>query len=440
MLTGKKRRTDQVVHDRAIPPEVWRFISAVVVVTVAIGVVLYVLISQEATVEAERSAQEVARVQGLGVVEPVLTDGILSSDLATLDTIDRVVRNRVLDARTVRVKIWNSSGRILYSDEGRLVGKSFALGDDEENVLRQDLVDSSLSDLSKPENQYERSFGKLLEVYLPLRTPTGQKVLFETYQEFASVQAQQRQVMLEVGPVLAAGLLMLLILELPLAWSMARGLRKAAREREMLLRRAVDASEGERRRIARDLHDGVVQRLAGTSMSLSAAALGGNGEQHRADVLNESASAVREAIRELRSLIVKIAPSGLNGDNLPDALSDLAEPLRALGVEVPLNAEPCRLDSDRAQLVFRVAQEALRNVARHAQAKHVTVEVRSDGAGCRLTVSDDGKGFDPELGDISQRQGHLGLKLLQTLAEDGNARLRVTSAPGKGSSIEMKLP
>lgn len=438
-MTGKSSGGEQSPRDPPIPAEVWRFVAAVVVVTVAIGVVLFILISQEAIVQAERSSQEVARVQGLGVVEPVLTDGLLSSDPAAVGAIDKVIRSRVLDARTVRVKIWDSSGKILYSDEARLIGQAFPLGTDEQGVLRYDLVDSSVSDLSRPENRFERSFGKLLEVYLPLRTPTGQKVLFETYQEFASVEAQQRQVMLQVGPVLAAGLLLLLILEVPLAWSMARGLRKAAREREMLLRRAVDASEGERRRIARDLHDGVVQRLAGTSMSLAAAGLAGDREGPRGGVLQESALAIREAIRELRSLIVKIAPSGLTGDNLADALSDLAEPLKAAGVNVEVNATPCRLDTDRAQLVFRVAQEALRNVARHASAHRVAVDLHSTDTGCTLTVVDDGKGFNLQPAVATSREGHLGLSLLSTLAEDGNAELRVVSAPGKGTRVEMTV-
>jgi two-component system NarL family sensor kinase len=424
------------------PGILWRFVAAVVLVTAAIGVALYYLISQEAIAEAQRSAQDVARVQGLGVVEPALTDGILSGDAAAIAGIDRIVVGRVLDSRTVRVKIWNSSGTILYSDEPRLIGRTFSLGEDEQAVLRADIVDSSVSDLSRPENQYERSFGKLLEVYLPLRTPSGQKVLFETYQEFASVEAQQRRITIEFGQVLGAGLLVLLILQLPLAWSMARGLQHAAREREMLLRRAVEASEGERRRIARDLHDGVVQRLAGTSMSLAAAALESDANHGTAvtRVLKESAIGIREAIRELRSLIVKIAPSGLSAGNLGEALGDLAEPLRERGTEVEVVIEKCSLDDGRARLVFRVAQEALRNVARHARAHHVRLELRPNGSGCLLSVADDGVGFDPAAFRRAHRDGHMGLPLLQSLAEDGGAELRVNSAPGEGSRIEMRVP
>ena len=90
--------------------------------------------------------------------------------------------------------------------------------------------------------------------------------------------------------------------------------------------------------------------------------------------------------------------------------------------------------------MFRVSQEALRNVTRHSQAKHVTVEVATLGTERTLTVSDDGRGFDPDALADRQRQGHMGLTLLKSLAEDGGARLRVVSSPGGGSRVEMTLP
>jgi signal transduction histidine kinase len=434
------------LRGRLIPTEVLRFVIAVLVVTAVIGVAVFVLISQEASAEAQRSAQEIARVQGVGVVEPALLDGLRTGDPSAVAAIDRVVRGRVLDARTVRVKIWDASGRILYSDQTQLIGQSFPLGADEREALRANLVASSVSDLTRPENQYERKFGKLLEVYLPIRMPSGDKVLFETYQEFASVEAQQQRIILQFGPVLGGALLLLLLLEVPLAWSMARNLQRAGVERETLLSHAVSASEGERRRIARDLHDGVVQRLAGTSMSLAAAGMemerhpNGSSSAPIAETLRDKAAEIREAIRELRSLIVKIAPTGLTGDNLHEALADLAEPLRAAGIDVQVDAAQCELQDGQALLIFRVAQEALRNVARHSRAKHVKIEVRKAAAGCTLAVSDDGKGFDPALAGSSARGGHVGLALLQSLADDGGGRLRIVSTPGQGSRVEMSVP
>ncbi len=430
---------------RRVPREVVRFVAVVVVVASIIGAGGYLVLSQEATAEAQRSAEEIARVQGLGVVQPVLTDRLLQSDPASLAEMDRVVRSRVLDARTVRVKIWDSSGRIVYSDESRLIGQTFPLGSNEKSALQSNLVDSDVSDLSRPENRFERPFGQLLEVYLPLQTPSGNKVLFETYQEFASVQAQQSRMMLEFGPVLVIGLLLLLVLEVPLAWSMARRLEAAGVEREALLTRAVEASETERRKIASDLHDGVVQRLVGTGMSLGAASrkvdqgTAGKTDPSIGKVLQQGAGELREAVRELRTLIVKIAPTGLSGETLADALTDLVEPMRANGIESEVRFDECRLDPAEAKLMFRVAQEALRNVARHSGARHVKVEVATSATGRTLTVSDDGRGFDPGALADSQREGHMGLTLLKSLAEDGGAQLRVVSSMGNGTRVEMTL-
>ncbi len=441
-------RTDGRVAVRSprVPKEVLRFVAVVVVAAAIIGAGGFFVLSQEATAEAQRSAEEIARVQGLGVVQPLLTDQVLQGDSASLAAMDRAVRSRVLDARTVRVKIWDSSGRIVYSDESRLIGETFALGLGDQQALLSNLVDSSVSDLSRPENRFERHFGQLLEVYLPLQTPSGTKVLFETYQEFASVQAQQSRMLLEFGPVLGLGLLLLLVLEVPLAWSMARRLEVAGVEREALLSRAVEASETERRKIASDLHDGVVQRLVGTGMSLGAAAekVNARGPDNTdpsvVKTLLQGAGELREAVRELRTLIVKIAPTDLSGETLADALGDLVEPMRAGGVGADVFFDECRLSPSEAKLMFRVAQEALRNVARHSYAKHVRVAVTTSPTGRTLTVADDGKGFDPgSLGDRG-RSGHMGLTLLKSLAEDGGAKLRVVSTPGNGCSVEMTLP
>jgi two-component system NarL family sensor kinase len=417
-----------------------------VVVASIIGLGVFVVLSQEAIADAQRGAEEIARVQGLGIVQPSLTDALLQGDPASLADMDRVVRSHVLDARTVRVKIWDPSGRIVYSDESRLNGQTFPLGSDEQDSLRSNRVDSYLSDLSRPENLYERPFGQLLEVYMPLQTRSGNKVLFETYQEFASLQAQRNRLMLAFGPVLIVGLVLLLVLEVPLAWSMARRLEVAGVEREALLTRAVEASETERHKIASDLHDGVVQRLVGTGMSLGAASQkvdqsrDGKTDPQIAKALQQGAGELREAVRELRTLIVKIAPTGLSGETLAAALSDLVEPMRTGGIEAAVQLDDCRLNPAEAKLMFRVAQEALRNVARHSGAKHVTVEVATLATGRTLTVSDDGQGFDPTALSESQRQGHMGLTLLKTLAEDGGAQLRVVSSPGNGSQVEMRLP
>src|SRR5665213_1782611 len=139
--------------------------------------------------EAIRSAQELTQLAGQGIVRPNITAGLLSGNPRELARMDRIVRAFVLRDATVRVKIWTSQGRIVYSDEPRLIGSTYPLRQDELTALRTGIVDAEISDLTRAENRFERPQKKLLEVYLPLRTPGGQKVLYEEYLRFSSVAA-----------------------------------------------------------------------------------------------------------------------------------------------------------------------------------------------------------------------------------------------------------
>src|SRR5262249_32213569 len=176
----------------------------------------------------------------------------------------------------------------------------------------------------------------------------------------------------------------------PLAFGLARRIREGQHDREQLLRRAIDASEIERRRIAQDLHDGAVQNLAGVSYTLAAAA-------DRAPVpgdetVRTAARATRETIRELRSLLVEIYPPDLHRVGLEGALEDLTAASRHRGIETNLDVQPeLRLPPDVEALFFRVAQEALRNALAHADPLRVRVH-RDDGQAV-LLVEDDGRGF-----------------------------------------------
>src|SRR5205807_4874755 len=100
----------------------------------------------------------------------------------------------VLSPDVVRVKIWTPAGRILYSDEPRLIGDVFPLEPEERDAIRAGKVAAAVSDLSKPENRFERSHGKLLEVYLPVHAADGQPLLYENYLRFSSIAANSRRV------------------------------------------------------------------------------------------------------------------------------------------------------------------------------------------------------------------------------------------------------
>jgi signal transduction histidine kinase len=220
------------------------------------------------------------------------------------------------------------------------------------------------------------------------------------------------------------------------------------REREALLQRAVEASETERRRIARDLHDGVVQNLSGMAFALTAAAtrLKGNTDnsesgQELVELLDHSADETRHAMKDLRTLIIEIAPPTLRREGLHAALLEIMRTLEQAGtktkLELPSNM---RLRQDRASLIFRVAQEVLRNVAAHAEARHVSVVLREeDGMGV-LRIEDDGKGFTAQ--DVARRraEGHVGTNAIVELAEEAGGSLDIASQPGRGTQVVLRLP
>ena len=390
--------------------------------------------------EALRDARQFATLAGQGIVEPTVAPGLLRGRPEAIAAVDRIVQERVLGERVVRVKLWARDGRIVYSDEPRLIGTRFPLDAEKLDVLRTGATKASLSDLSGPENRYEREQGDLYEVYLPIRAPDGTPLLFETYQRRSAVASTGRRIWMPFAALLLGSLLLLWLVQVPLAWRLGRRLQRTQAEREALLVRAVEASDDERRRIAADLHDGPVQDLAGISYSLSAAAQTEESPATRS-TLEQAAAGTRDAMRRLRSLLVEIHPPNLRASGLEAALADLLAPLQARGVETELRVDaPLGLDEEAERIVYRAAAEALRNVARHAGANRIAVSVERDEIRVRLVVADDGAGFRPEDRERRREEGHVGLSLLEELAARAGGRLDVRSAPGEGTTFELELP
>jgi two-component system NarL family sensor kinase len=379
------------------------------------------------------------------LVEPALTDAVLDGDAGALDALDRVVDQARRDAALVRVKIWDPSGRIVYSDEPRLIDTSFGLGQDEREALRTGETAAEISDLTEPENRYERAQGVLLEVYRRISTPAGRPLLFETYLRYDDATARQRQILLTFAPISVTALLLLLLVQLPLGDRMVRQLREGEAERLGLQARTADASTDERRRIAGSLHDGIVQDLAAASYVLSGASdqlAGGSVPADKAATIRTGVraaeGAVRGSVAALRSLLIEIYPPHLAQSGLPSALRGLAHRLQPRGVTVRVDV-PDEVDvaPETAALLFRVAQESLINVGRHARAHEVTLALRRRDHSVLLEVEDDGVGFDQADGAGT---GHFGLRVLADLAEEAGATLDVATAPGCGTALRLEVP
>ena len=219
-----------------------------------------------------------------------------------------------------------------------------------------------------------------------------------------------------------------------LLWALTRRVTRAAAEREHLLVEAATASGRERRRIARDLHDGVVQDLAGSAFAISA--LARHSVEPQRTVLDSAGQSLRQSLRSLRSLLVELHPPNLTEATLPAALEDLCAPAAASGVEVTVAVEPLGPVTDReASVVWRVSQEAVRNSLRHAQARSLTVSLARRRGALVLEVSDDGQGFDASTVPATE---HYGLRGLESLVHDAGGSLALRTRPGAGTTVRLE--
>jgi two-component system, NarL family, sensor kinase len=413
-----------------------RYLVSGLAAVVLVGLLGVWLARRAGEAEAIRDAKDQTQLFAHGSVEPAIGAGFLKGDPRALDAVDRIVEEGVVnDEGVVRVKIWDRSGRIVYSDQPSLIGSRYHLGPEDLAEFKGAKAHAEVSDLSKPENRYERQYGKLLEVYLPIEAPGGLPLRYEAYYRSSFISARGRRIFGEFAPLMLGGLLLLALIQLPLAWWLARRVQRGQDERERLLRRAIEASDVERRRIARDLHDGVVQDLAAVSFSLSAAAEGAP-PPYDAE-LREAAAETRHGIGQLRTLLVEIYPPELHRAGLEAALTDVLASASARGLETALEVDPdAALGRDTEALFFRVAQEAIRNSVKHAGAKHVRVSVQAEDGRARLEVDDDGRGFDPA---TAGGDGHFGLRAVEELVRESGGRLEVDSAPGEGARVWVEV-
>jgi nitrate/nitrite-specific signal transduction histidine kinase len=197
------------------------------------------------------------------------------------------------------------------------------------------------------------------------------------------------------------------------------------------------AAAAERNRLARDLHDAVSQTLF--SVSLIAEVLPRiytRDPVQGAQRLDELRQLTRGALAEMRSLLLELRPMALAEANLSDLLRQLGEAVTGrAGIPVEVRAEDAgRLPTDVSVALYRIAQEALNNVARHSGATTATVTLSpldEPGEGLRLEIRDDGAGFDP----AGLEAGRLGLGIMRERAEAIGATLTVSSAPGRGTTV-----
>jgi signal transduction histidine kinase len=212
------------------------------------------------------------------------------------------------------------------------------------------------------------------------------------------------------------------------------GLEHARRE---TLRRVVDAQERERRRIARELHDDTGQSLTSVLIGLRLAEESEDMAQAR-QTLADLRETVTAAIRDLRALAVELRPTALDDFGLEPALERLADTFggrTGLNIELHVTGLERRLGEHLETALYRVVQEGLTNIAKHAGATRVEIDVQGHDHSVGMTIEDDGRGFvvsGPALG--------LGLVSMRERAELLGGSLSVQSTPGQGTTLSVEVP
>ena len=392
--------------------------------------------------QATREARQTTWLIGVGIVEPALTPALMQGDPAALDELHELIATRVLNSSLLRVKIWAADGTVLYSNDSRLIGEQFSFDEVELAILRDGGTNAGISDLSAPENSLENTAISQLEVYTRINGPNGEPVLFEAYFKSSTVEQAARRAWRTFAPISLSALVALQLAQVPVVWHLARRLRREQAEREQLLRQAIEASANERRRIAADLHDGVVQDLSGVSFILSAVGRAVDLPPRLQPQMNEAAEHIRASVQGMRSLLVDLYPPNLTDEGLESALGSLVARLSGQGLaaslRMDLSAKP--LDDEVTALLYRSAQEAIRNVTKHARATSVTVSVRLEHSRAVLTVEDDGVGFDPSDLLEPRSDGHVGMRVLADLITECGGDVHVESDRGRGTRVIIEVP
>jgi signal transduction histidine kinase len=433
------------------------------VALVAVGALAAIICVQVVQDQALRRAEQNGASIARRVVAPMVTPAVEDGDTDALIALNTQVRYRMSGDMIQRIKVWSPDGLILYCDDPRQMGLTFPLDEDDLDALTSGGVDSDISDLDKSENAYDRGFGESLEVYAGVRDTSGNPILVETYFAANRLHADETALIRRIVPVVLAAVVVLGLLLVPLAFTLARRVSRYERERQSMIRLAVEASSAERRRVAGELHDGVIQDLAGVGYALSSidsqlVTLGRtNGERTVGErtaggpepgppvevmlsTLHTAQRLVHDDLLALRELTGLQYAADSPAVDPEAALRVVADHVAAEGtpVEMVVGPLPGLPPAHRAALI-RIGREAMRNAAKHAPGSHVLLTLDVSGGNVVLTVVDDGPGFDPH-NAVGPVEGHIGLALLADAAEGAGGRLGVRSRPGQGTTIRASIP
>jgi len=391
-------------------------------------------------------------------------------DVEQRSSLDALLAETPLGQRIVAFKIWDRSGRILYSTDAATIGRTFPIGEGLAAALAGN-VHSEISDLSQGENVFEnRKWTHLIETYCPVHADKMGTIIAvaEFYQTTDELDREIRAAQLHSWLVVAATMLGMYLLIFGLV---RRGSQTIDAQRRQLndkvtelsalavqnarlhnnVRRAAARTTAlnERflRRISADLHDGPGQDLSFALMRLEAIAdicsncpPRGNGQHSPGDNFREARAALQSALTDLRSISLGLQLPEIDrlrsNEIAARAVRDFEE---KTGAKVTLTTSEDQTETSWSVKItlYRLIQESLANGFRHGGGCDLRVDVANVDARLILTVSDRGVGFDPRKANTKE---HLGLQGMRERVEILGGSFLLETAPGRGTVIRVSLP
>jgi two-component system, NarL family, sensor kinase len=220
----------------------------------------------------------------------------------------------------------------------------------------------------------------------------------------------------------------------------ARLQQEIMKQQDMATKAVIEAEENERKRIASDLHDGVGQMMSAAKMNLSAIETDlVFKEAAQQSAFNRVVDLIDESCREVRAVSHNMMPNALLKSGLASAVREFIEKIDSRVMKINLHSEGLdeRLDNNVETVLYRVVQECVNNVIKHAAANHLDISLVKDADGISATIEDNGKGFDAT--DKSKFNG-LGLKNIQTRIAYLKGTVDFDSAPGRGTLVAIHVP
>lgn len=388
----------------------------------------------EELAEATRSGNMLVRTVLAGSIQAFVDgDGQAGSAL------DEAVRLRRSSGSAVYLMIRTGDGRVIYPADREATGQLKSPGTatpPSETTAAVVAADEARSEIGAVAS------GRMVRVDVPVRLSDGTTAMVFVYSTDDQLRISEEALSVKLVVLSTGAVSLLLLLNLPVSIGLLHRVGKAHREHVRMLFNEVAAVDRERRNVARDLHDGVIQDLAGARYALDALKdeFQSEADEPAQRMLDLSHDAVRRSMQALRTLIIDVAPPDLASDGLPTAIEVLVKRLsndHRIDVDVAIDLGRS-VDGQIAALVYRAVRECLTNIVKHARATHARITIRSDISNVYVVAEDDGDGFPADL-DERRRDGHMGLSLLAGTIADLGGRLTIDDRED-GAAVRCLIP